>query len=400
MLPMDVKPDHFRTYTPRANKPVIDHLDALKRLPISFLPNLLREIIARDWNFPAEREQLEDEILTIASLSAEQNNDWFEKFARISVSESLLRLNWVSAPGEFVEQLSSYLWTAHQLDAFREAAVIYSDRLHAAIPPEIPIIPRLGIALIGQGLERNDYLLFRKLRPHGLYFTHLKPHDGLQELLHALAKRASKYPASYGHWYIDGGQLHPHDEALTCISYGSLSPARAVLLRKMQADIQREGMGSEALRTILARLKPEDLSLREGDALLNRFCVSLLTEGSGTQIFGTTFVQWAARETLRRAQPLSLLVRFAPRQRLKPMNKLLSNAHDDSESDPLGSLIDTDMGAYYNWLGQQRLADAQQSSFLVWFENHSEALAISPTLPRGTQSSRATSVSQLLQWIS
>ena len=400
MLPMDLKPDHFRTYTPRANKPVVDHLDALKRLPISFLPNLLREIIAHDWNFPAEREQLEDEILTIASLSAEQNNDWFEKFARISVSESLLRLNWVSAPGEFVEQLSSYLWTAHQLDAFREAAVIYSDRLHAAIPPEIPIIPRLGIALIGQGLERNDYLLFRKLRPHGLYFTHLKPHDGLQELLHALAKRASKYPASYGHWYIDGGQLHPHDEALTCISYGSLSPARAVLLRKMQADIQREGMGSEALRTILARLKPEDLSLREGDALLNRFCVSLLTEGSGTQIFGTTFVQWAARETLRRAQPLSLLVRFAPRQRLKPMNKLLSNAHDDSESDPLGSLIDTDMGAYYNWLGQQRLADAQQSSFLVWFENHSEALAISPTLPRGTQSSRATSVSQLLQWIS
>jgi len=397
---MDVKPDHFRTYTPRANKPVIDHLDALKRLPISFLPNLLREIIARDWNFPAEREQLEDEILTIASLSAEQNNDWFEKFARISVSESLLRLNGVSAPGEFVEQLSSYLWTAHQLDAFREAAVIYSDRLHAAIPPEIPIIPRLGIALIGQGLERNDYLLFRKLRPHGLYFTHLKPHDGLQELLHALAKRASKYPASYGHWYIDGGQLHPHDEALTCISYGSLSPARAVLLRKMQADIQREGMGSEALRTILARLKPEDLSLREGDALLNRFCVSLLTEGSGTQIFGTTFVQWAARETLRRAQPLSLLVRFAPRQRLKPMNKLLSNAHDDSESDPLGSLIDTDMGAYYNWLGQQRLADAQQSSFLVWFENHSDASAISPTLPRGTQSSRATSVSQLLQWIS
>ncbi len=400
MLPMDLKPDHFGTYTPRANKPVIDHLDALKRLPISFLPNLLREIIARDWNFPAEREQLEDEILTIASLSAEQNNDWFEKCARISVSESLLRLNWVSAPGEFVEQSSSYLWTTHQLDAFREAAVIYSDRLHAAIPPEIPIIPRLGIALIGQGLERNDYLLFRKLRPHGLYFTHLKPHDGLQDLLHALAKRASKYPASYGHWYIDGGQLHPHDEALTCISYGSLSPARAVLLRKMQADIQREGMGSEALRTILARLKPEDLSLREGDALLNRFCASLLTEGSGTQIVGTTVVQWAARETLRRAQPLSLLVRFAPRQRLKPMNKLLSNAHDDSESDPLGSLIDTDMGAYYNWLGQQRLADAQQSSFLVGFENHSEASAMSPTLPRGTQSSRATSVSQLLQWIS
>src|SRR6266550_7536466 len=213
MLPIDLKPDHFRTYTPRAKKLVIDHLDALKRLPISFLPNLLQEIIACDWKCPAERKQLEDEILNIASLSAEQNNDWFETFARVSVSESLVRLDWVSAPGEFVEQLSSCLWTTHQLDAFREAAVIYADRLHAAIPPEIPIVPRVGIAVIGQGLERNDYLLFRKLRPHGVYFTHLKPDDGLQELLNALAKRASKYPASYGHWYIDGEQLHPHDEA-------------------------------------------------------------------------------------------------------------------------------------------------------------------------------------------
>jgi hypothetical protein len=81
------------------------------------------------------------------------------------------------------------------------------------------------------------------------------------------------------------------------------------------------------------------------------------------------------------------------------MTELLSNAHHDAENDPLGSLIDADMGAYYSWLGQQRLSGAQQSSFLVWFENHSEALAISPTLPRGTQSSKATSVSELLQWI-
>jgi len=399
MLPKNLQPDHFRSYAPKPQKLAIDHLDSLKRLPISFLPSLLREIIASDYKFPAERKELADEILNIASLSAEQNTDWFEKFARISVSESLTDLDWVNAPGEFVEQLSSYLWTTHQLDAFREAAELYADRLHAALPHENPIVPRLGIAVIGQGLERNDYPLFRKLRPHGVYFTHLNPDDGLQELLNALAKRATKYPASYGHWYIDGGQPHPHHEALTSISYGSLGSARAALLRKMQSEIQKQGMGPEALRTILARMKPEDLSLKEGDALLNRFCLSLLTEGSGTQIFSTTFVQWAARETLRRAQPLSLLVRFAPRQLQKPMNELLSNAHHDSESDPVGSLIDADMGAYYNWLGQQRLAGAPQSSFLVWFENHAEALAISPTLPRGTQSSKATSVSELLQWI-
>jgi len=52
-----------------------------------------------------------------------------------------------------------------------------------------------------------------------------------------------------------------------------------------------------------------------GDAVLNRFQLSVLTEGSGTQIYSTTFVQWAARELLRRAQPLTLLARFAPRLR-------------------------------------------------------------------------------------
>ena len=46
--------------------------------------------------------------------------------------------------------------------------------------------------------------------------------------------------------------------------------------------------------------------------MLDRFQVKLLTEGSGTQIFSTTFAQWTAREALRRAQSQTLLVRFAP----------------------------------------------------------------------------------------
>ena len=47
------------------------------------------------------------------------------------------------------------------------------------------------------------------------------------------------------------------------------------------------------------------------------------------------------------------------------------------------------MAAYYHWINQQRLAGSEQSTFLVWFENHGQALAVSPTLPRGTVSSSA-----------
>src|SRR5882757_946356 len=100
--------------------------------------------------------------------------------------------------------------------------------------------------------------------------------------------------------------------------------------------------GQESLRTVMAQLRPADLGWGTGDAVLDRFEVKVLTEGSGTQIFSTTFAQWTAREVLRRAQPLTLLVRFAPRQRQRPMNEMLSAANARPELDFTGSLVDAD----------------------------------------------------------
>jgi hypothetical protein len=183
------------------------------------------------------------------------------------------------------------------------------------------------------------------------------------------------------------------------VSYHGLEAARTALSAKMRTEIERPGMGPEALRTTLAQIRPADLGLgRDGDAVLDRFRVKLLTEGSGTQVFSTTFAQWAAREALRRAQPLTLLVRFAPRQRQKPMNELLYGTQETPVMDLVGSLVDADMGAYYNWLNQQRLPGAEQSSYLVWFEGHNKAIAIGPTTPRGTVSNTSADLGQLLNW--
>ena len=112
--------------------------------------------------------------------------------------------------------------------------------------------------------------------------------------------------------------------------------------------------------------RPADFGFSDaGDEVLNRFQVRLLTEGSGTQIFSTTFTQWAAREASRRgATTHTMLVRFAPRQRQRSMNELLSGHLGDEELDPAGSLIDADMGAYYTWLNQQRL---ERSRLPFWF---------------------------------
>ncbi|HEY4904107.1 MAG TPA: hypothetical protein VIH89_11590 [Candidatus Sulfotelmatobacter sp.] len=400
MFPRELKPEHFKAYPPEARKIVTDYISTLQNLPLTFVPNLLREAIEYDFKFPAERSALEKELANLRSLSAAQQRDWLQEFSQIALSSDLEQTDWVDSPAQFVERLSAHLWATHQLDAFRKAATDYADRLHAAVPPELPPIARLGIAVIGQAVSSYDEPLFRKLRPHGAYFSRVKSEGGLQLLLDAVADRAKKNPLAYGHWYVDGGEEAKHSPALTCVSYHALETVRAELLRRMRAQIEKPGMGPEALRTLLAQMNPAELGLNKtNDLVLDHFQMKLLTEGSGTQIFSTTFAQWTAREALRRAQPCTLLVRFAPRQRQKPMNELLSDKQDQVELDPLGSLIDADLGAYYNWINQQRLPGAEQSSFLAWFENHSEAVAIGPAMPRGTESAKPADLRELLSWM-
>ncbi len=402
MLPRDLKSGEFVGYPPEARKVITNYLTTLQQLPLSFLPGLLRELIDYDFKFPAERIARKEELEYLASLSTAQIKDYFERFSQIQLSPQLEEFDWVKAPAQFVERLSAHLWSTHQLDAFRRASNDYADRLRTAVPPQDPPIPRLGITVIGQGVASYEDALFRKLRPHGAYFSRIRPENGLRQLLDMVAARAKGHPGPYEHWYIDGGDEVDHAAALTCVSYKALEPARAALLRKMQTEIDRPGMGPEALRTLLAQMRPADLGTdteragKSRDDVLERFEISLLTEGSGTQIFSTSFAQWAAREALRRAQPLTLLVRFSPRQRQKPMNELLSAPAVSTEFDFVGSLVDADMGAYYNWLNQQRLPGAEKSSFLVWFEGHNQALAIGPSMPRGTESTSVVDLEQVV----
>jgi hypothetical protein len=397
MLPTDLKAEQFAGYPPKARELAVAHLEMLRQLPLSFAPSLLRELIDYDFKFPSERASIDRELATLSSLTPAQLKEWFQPFSQLSVSPKLQNLDWINQPALFVEQLSAYLWTTHQLDAFREAAITYGSRPHIASSSEPVVVPRLGIAVIGQGVESYDGPLFRNLRKHGTYFKRVKPENGLQLLLTGVETRAKAHPVPYGHWYVDGGQAVDHSQLISCVSFQKLEPVRAALLKNIQTEISKPGMGPEELRTHMARLSPSDLGMeRGGDEVLERFEVKLFTEGSGTQIFSTTFALWAAREALRRAQPHTLLVRFAPRQRQKPMNELMAVSDSKPELDPMGSLIDADMGAYYHWINQQRLPGSNQSSFLVWFEGHSHALVIAPSLPKATESNSALNLGELL----
>jgi hypothetical protein len=398
MKPINLKAADFSKYPPEARRLIIAHLEAIRQLPLSFLPNLLREAIDYDFKFPAERNEIGKELGVISALSSGEREDWFRAFAQITLTPDLEGADWVNQPARFAEQESSYLWTTHQQDLFREAATAYGERMRTASPPVEPPMKRLGIAIIGKGVSSYNAPLFRNLRAHGTYFGKVNPEGGLQLLIAAVGERAKAHPVPYGHWYVDGGDATEHDPQIICVSYENLGGARTALLKKMQGEIQHPGMGPEQLRTDLAAMNPSDLGMgKTEDPVLGRFQLKVLTEGSGTQIFSTTFAQWSARDALRRAQPLTLLVRFAPRQRMRPMNELLSDSQAIPELDFIGSLIDADMGAYYHWINQQRLPGASQSVFIAWFEDHAQAVAVSPTLPHGVEWVSEISMKGLLE---
>ena len=399
MLPSQLTAGSFAKYPPEARQLATEHIALLRRLPLAFLPLLLRELIVYDWKFPAERTELTRQFHYLGALADAPFQSAMSAFTQLKLTRELEQTDWVNNPTVFSEQLSAHLWATHQIDPFSNAAVDYMKKVnHSASDLPLPT-HRLGIAIVGQGVANNDgYRLFRKLRPLGVYYTQVNRAD-TAALLAAAKARAEVHPAPYGHWYIDGG-VSLAAPSLTSISYSALAAVRAAIQARMQRTYEAPVFAPEAFRTMLAQLKPEDAGLSaSGDNVLTRFQLSLLTEGAGTQVFSTTFVQWAAREALRRAQPLTLVTRYAPRQREKQMNELLAERQRAPELDPQGSLIDADMGAYYTWINQQRLSGYDQSAFLAWFEGHGEAVAIAPQLEPGKTSDAPIDLASLVAQI-
>ncbi len=401
MTPSDLTAASFDHYSPAAKQIAIDSLSLLQQLPLGFTPFLLKEIIDAGVKFPVELKELQDQIFYLKAFTPEQRAQEMKPFADLKLSSSLQNYDWINSPQQFLEQLSAHLWATHQMDGFRSASEIYVKKFHATLKPVALPTPRAGIVFIGQGVRQSNYQLFVKLRREGTLFTQVKADNALISVHSALEDRAKTFPAPYSHWYLDGGAV-PTLPGVSSVGYVQLAPVRDALAAKMLDAYRAQHFDPEMLRTNLARTTYASLGIKaSGDVPLEHFALTLLTEGSGTQIYSTTFVQWAAREALRRAQPLTLFARYAPRQREQSMDELLRGTKSTSEpaTDPRGSLIDADMGAYYTWLNQQRLPEAERAKFLVWFEDSPQAVVVSPAHKRGVIDSTPTDLAALVRTV-
>ncbi len=387
------KAEQFAGWQPVARQTAVEHLALLNSLPPAFAPFLLKEIYSFDWKFPAERDDMLAQLRYLGALTPEEREREMAPFAALKLTPELLAFDAVNKPGEFLEKLSANLWATGQMDSFRKASEEYMAHFRKTHPEPAPATPRLAIVLMGEGVSSTDYPLFRKLRRQGTLFRNVQHGNGYKDISDLLERRAASHPDGYAHWWIDGGTAAAA-EKITPVSYQALSPMRLALATKIRQAFEAR-MSPETLRTILAETTPETLGLHaSGDVLLDRFTLSLFTEGSGTQIYSTTFVQWAAREVLRRAKPLTLVARYTPRVRESSMRELLSGT--PMGTDAADSLIDADMGAWYTWIGLQRLTGADQSNFLAWFEGHAQAVAVGPAFARAKEEASAVTLADLL----
>jgi hypothetical protein len=405
MLPPELSEQSFHAYPPHARAMAVRYLDTLRSLPLCLLAALLREMIVLDWLFPAERRTLESQCDYLASLSKTERSNLLQGLNSIVLPLPITSEDWVNHPQRFLEKMSAQLWASHQMDAFHKAAENYAEATRVAAPDPPPSAPRLVIATLDSSLFKPGHSLFHKLRSEGVYFSQVNSNGGFAKILDCMHERSRRYPADFAHWCIDGtGQPQQGSSELSTLSWAQSTTTRRAVLQKMQATIQSGTGGPEMLRTQLAEWASSSTVDAVADPVLDpimdRFTRSIYAEGSGTQIFSTVFAQWAAREALRRAQPVSLIVRFGARQRQQPMNAMLAVDKGSEETDPAGSLVDADMAAYYTWVNLTRLSSPEQSRFLAWSENYNQAVAIGPGLPRGTESSQSIELDRLLNLVS
>lgn len=399
MLPSQLTADSFSGYPPQGRAVAVEHLAVLQKLPVAFAAVLLQQVIAYDWLFPAERRTIGDQFAWLQSLSPADFRRLPGAFALPNLEQDLADRDWVQHPREFTEALTAWLWSSHQIDRFTAVAGACNTAWRQAFPEPQPVAPRLAIVVLGPDLQAPDHPLFRRLLPHGVHIADVAPESAWPAIWQIVSARASQHDLPDEHWYVDGGVARADaDPRLATVTWAELGAARSAILRRMQTVIRSSHGGPEELRTIMAATTPQDIGLADSSAnpALSRFKVSVLAEGSGTQIFSTTFVQWTAREVLRRAQPCTLLLRFQPRQRQLPMNELLAGTGDRNAVDPAGSLVDADMGARYTWIDQQRLTGSDQATFIAWSEAHRQAVVIGPNAPRGATAANPLTMHQVL----
>jgi hypothetical protein len=406
----------------RENQRVVD------RLPRTFLVNTLTELERWPILFEPEKAYFRALLAQLAALDAVQFQDTFGSLKAFEQRTGCDRVA-TNDPATSQKHLLDILYRSGQYPAWRREIDAVFQKLQPLVEARLYATeqkPRLVVILYEEGIALERDKLWQRLQTVGTrvplningtenrdafvraLFTGKSPLGTVPQagtlarlqqgdqtgptLFEVLRDSASFSPTDI--WILEAGDsLHKLCEAgsktggspcATGLSYERLQSYRQQL---SEAIYDKVLTGVRGPLELAAWMKTLQVIPREGTALyvddrVMAFTRDVFLAGAGTLIINNTFVEWAAVQALKRAQPRVLVVRFGVREKMKPFSSLLlfSKPRPTDQipnlQDPLGSFIDVELLSYYVWLNAEQVAPYRGKTLYVLLADGADQMLV------------------------
>ena len=390
------------------------HREMLARLPATVHAFILVELQKWPTLFAPEQRYQRALLDHLSALTRPDLQQAVAGIARVEAEAGSTRIAG-GDPGRFQEDAQALLRKQRLLPAWRKEVDDFFQQVDAALdarlyPPDAP--RRLVVQIYGSGIAIQADKLWSRFKGTGVRVplrlegtqrsdaflrALLGGHDNgvTVPALFAAATESAKL-APLDAWIIESHEaLHDlcdgaSGSSLTGLSYDRLRAYRDDLTRALYSKIQSGVESPQAFAAYARSLKisPGPGALLHAADVLRAFVRDVLLTGNGTLFVNNTFVEWAAVQALRRAQPRILVTRFGVRDKLKPFSSLLLFSQPRASDqipmieDPVGSFVDVEQLSYYVWLNAEKSpAYRGKTLYLFLAEGVDELLAIRSDAP-------------------
>jgi hypothetical protein len=418
-----------------------DHDEALARLPATIQAFILVEL--RKWPtlFAPEQQYQRALLEHLSALPATDLRDIAAGIARVEVESGCDRIL-RNDPAQFQDEAQALLRKQKLVQAWRREVDTFFQHINPALEPQLypaDAPRRLIVQLYGSGIAIDRNKLWNRFKGTGVRVPlQLEGAQGSAALLAALLGARSETrpePALLASihasglspvdtWMVESHQaLHDvcragsgaaaTNTAVTGLSYDLLREYREELMRALYGKVLTGVESPQAFAAYARSLKvaPNPAALLYSADILQAFVRDVFLTGNGTLFVNNTFVEWAAVQALRRAQPRMLVTRFGVRHKFRPFSSMLlfsqPRASDQSPliEDPAGSFVDVEQLSYYVWLNAEKgPAYRKRTLYLFLAEGVDELLAIRSDAPgsgaRAPESATLADVcATMAQWL-
>jgi hypothetical protein len=395
------------------------HAPTLERLPATFHASILIELEKWTTLFAAERAYQRALLEHLTGLPAPERERMFAAVARVEAEAGCDRIA-TKAPNAFQDEAQAALrkrrllarWRQDVDAVFQAIQPALDARLHPADAPR-----RLIVQIYAGSIAVQAAQLWSRFRGQGvripLALDGARSSDAFLRALFGGSGGSGDAAGTTGDtlfatvgggsgstpldaWLVESGEaLHVCSEAATSgtsavptstgLSYDRLRGYRDDLTRALYDKIQTGVESPQAFAAYARslRIAPRPGALRHAPDVVQAFVRDLFLTGNGTLFVNNTFVEWAAVQAIRRAEPRLLVARYGVRDKMKPFSSLLLFSQPRASDqiplieDPVGSFIDVEQLSHYVWLNAEKSpAYRQRTLHLLLAEGIDEMLAI------------------------